>query len=318
MENENTKSCCAASRAKSSTNAEQIIVGNSTDVSLDNMIKLPAGKFLMGTNDKDGFPVDGEGPVREISLDAFYIDATTVTNAQFSEFINTTGYVTEAERYGWSFAFYGLLSEEDKKTDYQVAAQTPWWCAIHGAKWNQPEGKGSDINERMDHPVVHVSWNDAIAYCQWANKRLPTEAEWEYAARGGLVQKKFPWGDELMQDNEHHCNIWQGTFPDYNTLEDGYFGTAPAKSFHPNNYGLYNVAGNVWEWCNDWFSRDFHKTGPRINPKGPSTGEAKVMRGGSFLCHYSYCNRYRVAARSSNTIDSSTSNMGFRCVADIP
>ena len=124
-----------------------------------------------------------------------------------------------------------MLSEEDKKTDFQVAAQTPWWCAIQGAKWNRPEGKSSDINERMDHPVVHVSWNDAIAYCNWANKRLPTEAEWEYAARGGLVQKKFPWGDELMQDNEHHCNIWQGTFPDYNSLEDGYLGTAPAKSF---------------------------------------------------------------------------------------
>jgi formylglycine-generating enzyme len=318
MEKENTNSCCAASRNKSSTSGEQVFIENSKGVSLDNAIKLIGGKFLMGTNDKDGFPTDGEGPVREITLDAFYIDATTVTNAQFSEFINATGYITEAERYGWSFVFHGLLSEEVKKTDYQVAAQTPWWCAIQGARWNQPEGKGSDIRERMDHPVVHVSWNDAMAFCNWANKRLPTEAEWEFAARGGLIQKKFPWGDELMQDNIHHCNIWQGTFPDYNSIDDGYFGTAPAKSFQPNNFGLYNVAGNVWEWCNDWFSRDFHKTGPRINPKGPSTGQSKVMRGGSFLCHYSYCNRYRVAARSSNTIDSTTSNIGFRCVADVP
>ena len=314
MESEKNKSCCAASRDTSSTNAGQVIVGNSKEGSFENMIKLPGGKFLMGTNDKDGFPADGEGPVREITLDPFYIDANTVTNLQFSKFINATAYITEAERYGWSFVFYGLLSEENKKADFQVAAQTPWWCAIQGAKWNQPEGKGSDINERMDHPAVHVSWNDAMAYCSWANKRLPTEAEWEYAARGGLVQKKFPWGDELMQDNEHHCNTWQGTFPDYNSLEDGYLGTAPAKSFRPNNFGLYNMAGNVWEWCHDWFSSDFHQSGPRINPKGPPNGEAKVMRGGSFLCHHSYCNRYRVAARSSNTIDSSTSNIGFRCV----
>jgi len=314
MESEKNKSCCAASRDTSSTNAGQVIVGNSKEGSFENMIKLPGGKFLMGTNDKDGFPADGEGPVREITLDPFYIDANTVTNLQFSKFINATAYITEAERYGWSFVFYGLLSEENKKADFQVAAQTPWWCAIQGAKWNQPEGKGSDINERMDHPAVHVSWNDAMAYCSWANKRLPTEAEWEYAARGGLVQKKFPWGDELLQDNTHHCNIWQGTFPDYNSLDDGYLGTAPAKSFQPNNFSLYNMAGNVWEWCSDWFSNDFHQSGPRINPKGPPNGEAKVMRGGSFLCHHTYCNRYRVAARSSNTIDSSTSNIGFRCV----
>ena len=209
-----------------------------------------------------------------------------------------------------------MLSEEDKKSDQQVAAGTPWWCAIQGANWNSPEGTNSDIKDRMDHPVVHVSWNDAQAFCQWANKRLPTEAEWEYAARGGLIQKRFPWGDDLMQNGKHHCNIWQGEFPQTNTLEDGYFGTAPAKSFRPNGFGLFNVAGNVWEWCNDWFSRDFHKTGPRKDPKGPPDGTAKVMRGGSFLCHYSYCNRYRVAARSSNTPDSSTSNIGFRCAMD--
>ena len=316
MEKENTKSCCAASREKLSIKTEPIIIENSKDGFLDNMVRFPGGKFLMGTDDKEGFPADGEGPIREIILDPFYIDVATVTNLQFAEFINATGYVTEAQRYAWSFVFYRLLSEEDKKTDFQVAAQTPWWCAIPDAKWNQPEGKHSEIKERMDHPVVHVSWNDAIAYCNWANKRLPTEAEWECAARGGLVQKKFPWGDELMQDNEHHCNIWQGTFPDYNSLDDGYLGTAPAKSFNPNNFGIYNMAGNVWEWCSDWFSTDFHKTGSRTNPVGPSAGEGKVMRGGSFLCHHSYCNRYRVAARSSNTIDSSTSNIGFRCVMD--
>jgi len=315
MENENKPSCCAASREPSEKKDRDVIVEKkAASVSHDNMIKLPGGKFLMGTNDEEGFPADGEGPVREINLDSFYIDETTVTNFKFAEFIKDTDYKTEAEQYGWSFVFYGLLSEEDQKADYQVAAPTPWWTAVPGAQWNHPEGKESNINERMDHPVVHVSWNDAQAYCKWSGKRLPTEAEWEYAARGGLVQKKFPWGDELTQGGEHRCNIWQGNFPDYNSLEDGFLGTAPAKSFKPNEFGLYNVSGNVWGWCNDWFSKDFHKIGTRNNPHGPSNGKSKVMRGGSFLCHHSYCNRYRVAARSSNTIDSSASNIGFRCV----
>lgn len=314
MENENKPSCCAASRASSAINEREVIEKKSAVISTDDMIELPGGKFLMGTNDKEGFSDDGEGPVREITLDSFYINATTVTNLQFYDFINATGYKTDAERYGWSFVFYGLLSDEARDAHPEVAAQAPWWCAIPGARWNKPEGKDSNIEERMDHPVVHVSWNDAQAYCKWAGKRLPTEAEWEYAARGGLSQKKFPWGDELLPGGEHRCNIWQGTFPNYNSLDDGYLGTAPARSFQANDFGLYNVAGNVWEWCNDWFSRDFHKSGPRKNPTGPNGGEAKVMRGGSFLCHHSYCNRYRVAARSSNTIDSSTSNMGFRCV----
>lgn len=314
MEPGNKPACCTASRKPSATMGTDIVVEKKNSaVSTGNMIKLSGGKFLMGTDAEEGFPADGEGPVREITLDSFYIDETTVTNFQFDEFIKSTNYKTEAERFGWSFVFYGLLSEEDQKSDYQVAAQTPWWCAIQGAQWNHPEGKNSAINERMDHPVVHVSWNDAQAYCQWAGKRLPTEAEWEFAARGGLVQKKFPWGDELTPGGEYRCNIWQGNFPTFNSLEDGYLGTAPAKSFKPNDFGLYNMAGNVWEWCNDWFSPDFHKTEKRKNPVGPRKGEAKVMRGGSFLCHDSYCNRYRVAARSSNTIDSSTSNIGFRC-----
>ncbi len=317
MEKGSSSSCCAASRENSSKGSDQPVVSSSQAVSRDNMIRMPGGSFLMGTDDDEGFPADGEGPVREITLSAFYIDATTVTNARFDEFVKANNYITEAERFGWSFVFYQLLSEEDRKKDHRVAASAPWWYAVQGATWKAPEGKKSDINERMDHPVVHVSWNDAMAYCQWAGKRLPTEAEWEYAARGGLLQKKFPWGDDLMQDGEHHCNIWQGNFPEYNSLEDGYLGTAPAKSFRPNGYGLYNVSGNIWEWCNDWFSPDFHKTDTRNNPKGPLQGQAKVMRGGSFLCHHSYCNRYRVAARSSNTPDSSTSNMGFRCVVDV-
>jgi formylglycine-generating enzyme required for sulfatase activity len=279
------------------------------------MARLPGGRFLMGTEDPDGFAGDGEGPVREIDLAPFAIDETAVTNAQFARFVEATGHRTDAETFGWSFVFYKLLSDAMLATRPQLVVEAPWWCALPGACWNHPEGPQSDLSGRMDHPVVHVSWNDAIAYCRWAGKRLPTEAQWEYAARGGLEQKRFPWGDELRPDGEHRCNIWQGRFPDENTLEDGYLGTAPARSFKPNGFGLYNMAGNVWEWCEDWFSADFHLTGPRSDPAGPPRGSGRVMRGGSFLCHHSYCNRYRVAARYQNTPDSSTSNTGFRCVA---
>jgi formylglycine-generating enzyme required for sulfatase activity len=168
----------------------------------------------------------------------------------------------------------------------------------------------------MDHPVIHVTWNDAAAFATWAGKRLPTEAEWEYAARGGLVGKRYVWGDELTPDGEHRCNIWQGTFPTVNSRDDGYAGTCPVTTYEPNGYGLYNMAGNVWEWCSDWFSASYHRTAETTNPSGPPSGSARVMRGGSYLCHESYCNRYRVAARTSNTPDSSTGNLGFRCAAD--
>lgn len=278
------------------------------------MIYLSGGEFLMGTDTQDGFPADGEGPVRKVVVNPFYIDACTVTNAQFKEFIEDTGYQTEAERFGWSFVFSHLVSAKTSKDVTNVVQGTPWWWMVEGARWDRPEGPDSTIEDRLHHPVIHVSWNDAMAYCKWAGKRLPTEAEWEFAARGGLEQKKYPWGDLLRQDGKWMCNIWQGEFPTHNTVQDGYRATAPAKAFEPNGYGLYNVSGNVWEWCADWFSPTFHVTGPRDNPKGPNRGNARVTRGGSYLCHRSYCNRYRVAARSSNTPDSSTGNMGFRCV----
>jgi len=316
MSQEKKSSCCTPSRTNPGKERSKTHF-QSGGASTEGMIKLPGGTFLMGTEDKEGFPADGEGPVREITLEPFYIGPTTVTNADFEKFIKVTGYRTDAERFKWSFVFYGLLSEEVLATHPQVAAQTPWWCAIQGACWDHPEGPETNLQGRMSHPVVHVSWNDTQAYCQWSGKRLPTEAEWEYAARGGLEQKKFPWGDKLTPKGQHRCNIWQGNFPEYNSLEDGYLGTAPARSFRPNGYGLYNVSGNVWEWCGDWFSPTFHQQDRRNNPKGPEKGEAKVIRGGSFLCHRSYCNRYRVAARSSNSMDSSTSNMGFRCVASV-
>lgn len=314
---ENSKKCCTASRGSDAEIREPTVEAGSESSSTKGMLKLPGGTFLMGTDTDEGFPDDGEGPVREVQVDSFWIDATTVTNADFAEFVRATGYKTDAERYNWSFVFKNFLPEKLRNRDLPYSSDTPWWKGIEGAYWKQPEGPQSSISERMDHPAVHISWNDAMAYCQWAGKRLPTEAEWEYAARGGLEQKKFPWGDELTPGGEHRCNVWQGTFPDNNTAEDGYDGTAPARSFKPNNFGLYNISGNIWEWTGDWFSASYPLLRISDNPTGPGQGEAKVIRGGSYLCHKSYCNRYRVAARSGNTPDSSTGNMGFRCVKDV-
>ena len=278
------------------------------------MVRLPGGEFLMGDDSGEGYPDDGEGPARRVGINPFWIDACVVSNADFAEFVAATSYVTEAERFGWSFVFAGLLPADFAPTRAAVAA--PWWRQVAGADWRHPEGPQSRIDDRADHPVLHVSWHDASVYCRWAGKRLPTEAEWEYAARGGLEGRRFPWGDRLRPDGEHRMNIWQGEFPGNNTAEDGYVGAAPVDAFAPNGYGLYNATGNVWEWCADWFSPAFHIDGPRDNPVGPPSGQSKAMRGGSYLCHRSYCYRYRVAARSSNTPDSSAGNIGFRCARD--
>ena len=283
---------------------------------------VPGGEFLMGTDDREGYPSDGEGPIRGVRLDPFFIDACAVTNAQFAQFVKAIGYKTEAETFGWSFVFHSLVPPKAAATVNKAVLEAPWWWPVSGACWRRPEGPGTSVVKRPNHPVVHVSWNDAVAYCQWAGKRLPTEAEWECAARGGLVQKRYPWGNDLTPGGKHHSNIWQGRFPENNTGDDGYVAAAPARSFLPNGYGLYNMTGNVWEWCADWFSPSVmaslpdHSGGLVENPKGPSSGVSRSMRGGSYLCHASYCNRYRVAARSSNTPDSSTGNLGFRCVRD--
>ncbi|MFI9757480.1 formylglycine-generating enzyme family protein [Streptomyces sp. NPDC051963] len=283
--------------------------------STEGMVLLPGGEFLMGAEDSEGFPADGEGPVRAVALDAFRMDACAVTNAEFAAFVADTGHLTDAERFGWSYVFAGFLPGALRR-DAPRPEHTPWWCGVEGASWLFPEGPGSTVEERGDHPVVHVSWQDAAAYAVWAGKRLPTEAEWEYAARGGLEQRRYPWGDELNPDGEFRCNIWRGTFPTKNTAEDGYRGTAPVDAFEPNGFGLYNLSGNVWEWCADWWSTD-HTAADRSNPAGPGSGTAKVIRGGSHMCHKSYCNRYRVAARSANTPDSSSGHTGFRCVQDM-
>ena len=304
-------SCCTASR---DTNNRNVVTSQSASGSTNGMVLLEGGSFLMGTDYKNGFPSDGEGPVREVELDPFWIEPFSVTNDQFSKFVAETNYKTEAESFGWSFVFHLFLPKNFPPT--RAVPGSAWWRQVFGADWRHPEGPQSNIKGRENHPVVHISWNDAVRYANWSGKRLPTEAEWEYAARGGLKQKKYPWGDSLLRNGKHQINIWQGKFPDKNTGKDGFIGTCPVDQFRPNNYGLYNMSGNVWEWCSDWFHPTFHVQASRKNPAGPPQGQAKVMKGGSYLCHKSYCNRYRVGARTHNTPDSSTGHMGFRLVRD--
>lgn len=295
------------------------------------LVVLPEGTFRMGTGERSisqsgggegsgtGFEADGEGPVRDVTVASIAIARTAVTNAQFREFVRATGHVTDADRLGWSYVFHHFVTPEGLTRVDGRADGASWWWAVRGTSWSRPEGPGSSVRTRPDHPVVHVSWNDAAAYCKWAAVRLPAEAEWEYAARGGLDGARYPWGDDLTPGGTHRCNIWQGDFPHRNIAEDGYAGTAPVRTFAPNGYGLFQMSGNTWEWCADWWSATDHARpdAPRDNPAGPPTGTARVLRGGSYLCHASYCNRYRVAARSSNTADSTTGHMGFRVVADV-
>ncbi|MET0788704.1 MAG: formylglycine-generating enzyme family protein [Cellulomonas sp.] len=281
---------------------------------LASMVDVPGGVFAMGHDGSDGYPSDGEGPAHVVDVRPFRMMRTTVTNAQFASFVDATGYRTEAEAYGWSFVFAGLLPDDFPPT--RGVAATPWWRQVEGADWRHPEGPHSDVRERDEHPVVHVSWSDASAFAAWAGVRLPTEAEWERAARGGREGAHYPWGHEREPGGEHLMNVWQGDFPSRNTLDDGYLGTAPAEAFPPNGFGLHTMTGNVWEWCQDWFAVDTYRSSAASNPTGPSTGESRVMRGGSYLCHESYCFRYRVDSRSSSSPDSSAGNVGFRCVAD--
>ena len=311
------KGCCtpASGRDALAATAEPVFERRElTDEVRERMVELPGGTFLMGSDYAEGFPLDGEGPVRPVTLRPFLIDRTPVTNALFSRFIQETGYKTEAEQFGWSFVFWAHIPPEKFRALVRdTVAAAPWWCQVPGATWDAPEGPGSNVSKRGDYPVVHVSWTDAAAYAAWSGQRLLTEAEWEYAARGGLEQKLYPWGDKLRPDGEHRCNIWQGEFPRHDSGDDGYAGTSPVTAFPPNGYGIYSITGNAWEWCADWFSVDHHHTASADNPLGPPEGTGRVMKGGSFLCHKSYCNRYRVAARTSSTPDSSAANISFRC-----
>jgi formylglycine-generating enzyme required for sulfatase activity len=278
------------------------------------LVDLAATTFAMGDESVWAYPGDGESPVHDVALDAFAIDAYAVSNERFAAFVDATGFETDAERYGWSFVFGGLLPDDFPETRGVVDA--PWWRQVEGASWRRPEGPPSVVDDRADHPVVHVSWNDAVAYCAWSGTRLPTEAEWELAARGGTAGAAFPWGDDLEPDGEHRMNVFQGTFPGENTAADGYLGTAPVDAFAANGYGLHNVTGNVWEWCADWFDAGYYRASPRVNPDGPQRGDRRVQRGGSYLCHMSYCRRYRVSARFASEPDSSTGNVGFRVAAE--
>jgi formylglycine-generating enzyme required for sulfatase activity len=254
----------------------------------------------MGSVDPMTYPEDGEGPVRPVDVAPFAIEAYCVSNARFAAFVDATGHVTDSERFGASFVFAGLLPDDAPPTRGVAAA--PWWREVPGASWRHPTGPWSTWHEVPDHPTVHVSWHDAQAFCAWTGARLPTEAEWEFAARGGREQQRFPWGMSLRPGGEHRMNVWQGRFPAENTAADGYAGTAPVDAYPPNGYGLHNMTGNVWEWTADRFG-------------GPDA-DRRALRGGSYLCHASYCRRYRVSARMGNTPDSASGNTGFRCARE--
>ncbi|SDG68754.1 Formylglycine-generating enzyme, required for sulfatase activity, contains SUMF1/FGE domain [Microbacterium sp. 77mftsu3.1] len=291
--------------------AEQVV---SAGVHRTPQASVPAGVFLMGDSSGDRNPADGEVPLHDVTLAAFSIDATAVSNDDFAAFVEDTGYRTEAEVFGYSAVFHLAVTAPEEDI-VGVPPQTPWWRGVRNASWRAPGGRGSTLDGLGDHPVVHVSWNDAQDYCSWAGRRLPTEAEWEYASRGGLVGARYPWGDDEVDAGGWRANIFQGTFPSWNSGEDGFLTTAPVRSYKPNGFGLWQTVGNVWEWCADWFSPTAYSPHAVNDPRGPDRGATRVLRGGSYLCHISYCNRYRNAARSQNTPDSSMGNAGFRTVA---
>lgn len=277
----------------------------------DALLSLEGGPFRMGNDWPDGFAADGEGPSRMVELAPFAMAATTVSNREFAAFVRATQYVTEAEQAGQSYVFH-LQVAEAERAQYAAVAGLPWWLIVDYACWQRPQGPGSQASLHPGHPVVHVSWNDALAYCQWADVRLPSEAEWEYAARGGVPGQRMAWGNDLYPEGERVSNTWWGNgFPDA-PHHDWHPGTVAVDAFAANGFGLYNVCGNVWEWCADFFHPDYHQSTSTTNPLDQRANGQRSMRGGSFLCHDSYCNRYRVAARSSNTPNSSASNIGFR------
>jgi formylglycine-generating enzyme len=294
------------------------------------MVFIKDGTFIMGS-DNDNMP--DTKPLHTVTLSDFWLDATPVTNEQFTAFVNATGYKTVAERPLNPKDFPGVPKESlvpgsivFQPPAHAVTLNDPsqWWKYIAGAYWREPEGSGSNIENRNDHPVVHVCYEDARAYCAWAGKRLPTEAEFEFAARGGSEQNLYAWGNELTPGNKWPANIWQGNFPNQNSLQDGFLFTSPVHAFAPNAFGLYDISGNVWQWCNDWYAPDYYAKSDSlesINPKGAlvsfdpyEPGVAKkVQRSGSFLCSDQYCVRYLVGSRGKGEVFSSSSNVGFRC-----
>lgn len=307
---QHSEGCCPPHRPKHAHGRPTRPARGAGDVS--DIVDIPGGRAYLGT-DRPVLPVDGESPFRQTRIRPYRIDAHTVTNARFERFVAETGYVTEAELIGTSFVFEHHLAEDAPPT--RAVVGVPWWRLVEGADWRRINGPGSEAAWHPDHPVVQVTWNDAVAFAKWAGGRLPTEAEWEHAARGGRGDVAFPWGDRPPNDTDYFpCNIWQGAFPNVNLKRDGYDATAPVDAFAPNDYGLYNMAGNVWEWT----AQPFRVRSLKKSVQSAHAGKAgyKILKGGSFLCHVSYCFRYRIAARTGNSVDSSTPHQGFRLVYD--
>ncbi len=312
--------CCSPQRSDNSpvTVACEYLPGSGLTES-SNFVAIPAGGFRLGADDSF-YPTDGENPSRSVWLDEFKISQFSVTNLEFAAFVEATSYKTEAEIYGWSYVFNGFIDETTaSKQVAGVAASAPWWLAIEGAFWFKPYGNSQTVEGFLNHPVVHVTHNDSLEFCKWSGYKLPTEAQWEKASRGGLEAKLYPWGDDLLNGGEHQTNIWQGEFPRLNTKDDGYSGTAPVNSYAPNGFGIYNTVGNIWEWTADFWSARWHipqNEETRKNPSGPpKISGNKVLKGGSFMCHASYCYRYRNSARTFSSPNTSTSHIGFRCVS---
>jgi formylglycine-generating enzyme required for sulfatase activity len=277
------------------------------------LLEIAGGRFRMGSDAAEGYAEDGEGPSRIVEVDAFRLASTAVSNAEFADFVRATRYVTDAERAGHSFVFWLQVPADVRRAVRRVPAGLPWWLPIEFACWQRPDGAGSSIAGRPRQPVVHVSWHDAVAYCDWAGRRLPTEAEWECAARAGLDGARFPWGDDAAWLHER-CHVWRGDFP--SAPEPGWT-PAPVDvdALPPNGWGLHHITGNVWQWCADWFSPTHALDTPPANPRQDRATGRRSMRGGSYLCHASYCHRYRVAARSGNPPASTAGNCGFRVAA---
>ncbi|MEN0052402.1 MAG: formylglycine-generating enzyme family protein [Mucilaginibacter sp.] len=323
--------------------ANALPISNADNSTHSGMVWIKTGTFMMGADNKQA--AEDEYPKHKVSVSGFWIDATEVTNAQFAQFVKATGYITTAEKKpDWNELKKQLPPGTPKPDDKLLVPASlvftspkqavdlndygQWWAWQPGASWKHPHGPGSDLKGKANHPVVQVSWYDAQAYCKWAGKRLPTEAEWEWAARGGLNNNIYPWGNEGVDEGKPKANTWQGTFPNKNLLTDKFYFAAPVKSFAANGYGLYDMAGNVWEWCNDLYNNKYYSSINKptgvSNPKGPAisydpeepNAKKRVIRGGSYLCNDSYCSGYRVARRMKSTEDSGMEHVGFRCVQD--
>ena len=337
-----TVHCASKLPARFIVDSSRVTIRSSDSASTKAMVRIPGGAFMMGASDQQGRA--DEYPQHAVQVKSFWMDATEVTNAQFKKFVEATGYVTTAERKpDWEalkkqlppgtpkppdsvlVAASLVFTPPDRQVPLNNAAQ--WWQWVKGASWKHPQGPASSIDKKDNYPVVHISWEDANAYAHWAGKRLPTEAEWEFAARGGLVNQPFTWGSEPVENGKWKTNIWQGNFPNRNLVADGFFGSAPVRSFAANGYGLYDMAGNVWEWCADWYNAGYYAqcagktlTDPAgatasYDPEEPAMPK-RVVRGGSFLCHASYCASYRVSARMKTSPDTGLEHTGFRCVKD--